>query len=155
MALVRWNQSGRNGPTRRALFDDSECFYEDDTGYLAHTGRGRLTARSTPAFSPRIDVVNEEKRILLHAEIPGVDKDDLDVTITNDLVTIKGERKDVDLSESECFYCRESAYGVFERSVELPEPVVNDEVKASLKNGVLTLTLPKATPSAAVKIKVG
>jgi HSP20 family protein len=151
MALVRWNTDTRPAPTATAARrDDGECYYEDYYGAL----RPWWVHRATPAFTPRVDVVNHEKEIIVRADVPGVEPDDLDVTITNDVVTIKGERKDDDLARSECFYCRESAVGAFERNVDLPDSVLRDEAKATLKNGVLTLTLPKERPTGPIKIEV-
>lgn len=144
MALVRWNPNRQNVTSPRNINNDIECFLEEFFG-----GQPRPTA-----YTPRVDLVNNESEIVLKADLPGIDKDDLDITVTNDLVTLKGERKIEESSENECFYCQESTYGAFERSIPLPDRVVGDETKASLKNGVLTLTLPKAEPRGAIKIKV-
>lgn len=155
MAVVRWNQGGRRVPTAQAPSDDGECFYEDDFSHDARPwwqGRGR---RPAPAVNTlRVDVANTAKEVVVRADVPGVEKEDLEVTITNDMVIIKGERKDLLESSTECFYCREAAFGAFERQIQLPEAVLNDKADAALKNGVLTLTIPKAEPKGAVRIKV-
>ena len=82
-------------------------------------------------------------------------KEDLDISISNDVVTLKGERKSEEESENnECYYCKESTYGSFERHIQLPENIASDEAKAGLENGILTLTLPKSEPKGSVKIEV-
>lgn len=132
MALVRWN-----APRRPDIFRDDEMYDEM---------RG--------AYSPRVDLVNNERTIILKAEVPGVDREDLDITVTADVVTLKGERKDAGLGENECYLCRESRLGTFERVIPLPESVVSDGARAVLKNGILTLSLPKSEPKKAIKIEV-
>ena len=153
MALVRWNPSGRNVALNRNFKDDWECFLEDFFGGQPRTWRNR-SEEYRPAFSPRVDLIDNKTEFIVRADVPGLDKDELDITINAEVVTIKGERKAEETSEDECFYCRESSYGSFERVVTLPEKIVNDEAKANLKNGVLTLNLPKAEPTGAVKIEV-
>lgn len=132
MALVRWN-----APRRPDIFRNED--YDDD-----------LRA----AYSPRVDLVNNERTIVLRAEVPGVDRESLDISVTSDVVTIKGERRDDEIGENECYLCRESRYGAFERVIPLPESVMSDEARAVLRNGILTLTLPKSAPKKAVKIEV-
>jgi HSP20 family protein len=132
MALVRWN-----APRRTDIFRDDD-FYDD----------------SRMAYAPRVDLVNNERTIVLRAEVPGVDRESLDISVTNDVVTLKGERKADEIGENECYLCRESRYGAFERVIPLPESVVSDEARAVLRNGVLTLTLPKSEPKKAIKIEV-
>lgn len=155
MALVRWNTGGRRVLSGQDRRDDIECLYEDLFGASANPWRqGRSRTEIVRGYDPRIDVVDSKEEVVVRAEVPGLDRDDLDVTIASELVTIKGERKDSLESESECFYCRETSFGSFERQVPLPERVVPDRAEATLRNGVLTLHLPKAEPKQAVKIKV-
>lgn len=156
MALVRWNPNRQNVASPRNINDDIECFLED---YFSGQSRPWHGQWSTPtqtrtSYTPRVDLVNNEKEIVLKADLPGIDKDDLDITVTNDVVTLKGERKSGETTENECYYCQESSYGSFERSIPLPDKVLSDEAQASLKNGVLTLTLPKSEPQGAFKVKV-
>ena len=155
MALVRWNPNRKNVGSSIKYDDDAECFYDDYYfgGYSRPWyGRWNVPARSSGSF--RVNLVNNDKEVVLTADLPGIEKEDLDITVTNDVVTIRGERKAEQTSEDECYYCQESTYGSFERSVPLPDKVVTGEASASLKNGVLTLTLPKAEPKGSVKIKV-
>ena len=151
MALVRWNPSGRNVTLNRENKDDWEYFLEN---FFSGQRRGRWAREYRPTFSPRVDLIDSKKDFVIRADVPGLDRDELDITINSEVVTIKGERKAEESSEDECFYCRESSYGSFERTVALPEKIVTNKAKASLKNGVLKLSLPKAKPTGSVKIEV-
>jgi HSP20 family protein len=96
------------------------------------------------SFSPSIDVTESDDAFLVTAEIPGVAQDDVDVSLTKDALTIKGEKK-VEQEEKEGgYYHLERRYGSFYRAIPLPPNVVDPEkVEASFDNGVLTITLPK------------
>jgi len=98
---------------------------------------------STYSWSPRVDVHETGKEILIDVELPGMEKKDVKVELKNNTLTISGERKSERKSDkNQC--CRiERHYGKFERSFGLPETVQPDKVSAEYKNGVLTLTLPK------------
>lgn len=156
MALVRWNPSGRNVTLNRDNKDDWECFLEDFFGGQRRSWRGQWSGDTRPSFSPQVDLVDNKKEFTIRADVPGLDKDDFDITINAEVVTIKGERKvgEESSDEDECYYCRESSYGSFERTIALPDKIITDEVRANLKNGVLTLNLPKAEPTGSVKIEV-
>ena len=152
MALVRWNPIERSA---RVYRDDLESVLEDFfvAGYSPLWGiRPRRAIVS--AHVPRIDIADSEKALVLKAEVPGFEKDDLDVTITRDAVTIKGGHKEEKEDSNECYYCRESAVGSFERRVPLPVEVNAEKAEAKLHNGVLTLVLPKAEAAGSVKIAV-
>jgi HSP20 family protein len=95
-------------------------------------------------FNPRLNVVETEKEIEVTAELPGIAEEDVEISISQDILTIKGEKKQ-ELEETEdSLYRMERRYGSFCRSIELPSGVVDaDEAQASYKNGVLTVSLPK------------
>ena len=99
-----------------------------------------------------LDVFQTEKDIVIKSAIAGVSGKDLDISITSEKVTIKGARKE-DLEErSKDYYYQELYWGDFERSVILPEEVNADETKATLKNGVLTIRLPKLSKEKKVSV---
>lgn len=101
-----------------------------------------------------IDVFKTDNEIIIQSTIAGVKAEDLDITIQNDMVTIKGERKrEIEVPPENYFY-QECYWGPFSRSVILPEEVKAEKATAELKNGILTLRLPKAEKSKATKIKV-
>ena len=96
------------------------------------------------AYVPSIDVKENEKEFQISAELPGMDDKDVEVSITGDVLTIKGEKKlEKEEEEDKGYYRRERAYGSFQRRIQLPAEVDTDKVSAHFKKGVLTVTLPK------------
>src|SRR5690606_10223362 len=91
-----------------------------------------------------IDVYQTEAEIVIKSTIAGVKPEDLDVSINNDMVTIKGERSNEEQVDHGNYYYQECYWGSFSRSVLLPVDVIPDKADASLKNGILTIRLPKA-----------
>jgi len=101
-----------------------------------------------------IDVYQTENEIVIKSTIAGVKPEDLDVSINNDMVTIKGERRNDEEVSGENYYYQECYWGSFSRSVVLPVDVIADKAEASLKNGILTIRLPKADVTKTKKIQV-
>lgn len=101
-----------------------------------------------------VDVFQTKDAIIIKSTIAGVRPEDIDISINNDMVTIRGKREiDETISEDDYFY-QECYWGGFSRSIILPTEIVSDRVEASLKNGVLTITLPKAKKSQSFSVKV-
>lgn len=94
-------------------------------------------------WAPAVDVVETEREIVLHAELPGMRKEDIDIQITGDTLTLRGERQRADMQRSENFHRIERQYGAFGRTFEIETPIDASKVSASYENGVLTITLPK------------
>jgi HSP20 family protein len=90
-----------------------------------------------------MNVSETDKEIRITAELPGVDQNDVDVSLDDDVLTIRGEKKFEQKEEKENFHFVERSYGTFQRSVRLPFPVDPEQVNASFENGVLTVSLPK------------
>lgn len=101
-----------------------------------------------------IDVYQTDNEIVLKSTIAGVKPEDLDVSINNDMVTIKGERRAEEEVSEENYYYQECYWGGFSRSVVLPVDVLPEKAEASLKNGILTIRLPKAEANKVKKIQV-
>lgn len=101
-----------------------------------------------------IDVYQTPSHIIIKSTIAGVKPEDLDITITNDMVTIRGKREKDEEIKTEDYYYQECYWGVFSRSVILPVDVQADEAEASLKNGILTIRLPKVEKIKTKKIRV-
>jgi len=101
-----------------------------------------------------IDVYQTDSDIVIKSTIAGVKPEDLDVSINNDMVTIKGERKKEEEVENSNYYYQECYWGSFSRSVLLPVDVLPEKVDAALKNGILTIRLPKADTTKTKKIQV-
>ncbi len=101
-----------------------------------------------------IDVYQTNDEMVIKSTIAGVTSEELDITITNDMVTIKGQReKDEDIS-SDSYYYQELYWGPFSRSVILPQEIDTESAKAGLKDGVLTIRLPKMERSRTKKLKI-
>lgn len=93
---------------------------------------------------PAMDMYQTENEVVVKATLPGVKADDIQVSITGDVLTLRGEvKQDAEVKEAN-YHLKERSFGSFSRSVSLPVPVVADKAKAEFENGVLTLVLPKA-----------
>ena len=99
------------------------------------------TART---WSVAVDVAENEDAYVVHATLPGIEVDDLEITLEDDVLTLKGEFKAEEEEENERFHVRERQIGSFSRSVRFPVTVDGDAVEATYKNGVLRLNVPKA-----------
>jgi HSP20 family protein len=99
--------------------------------------------RSVGLWTPRTNVTETQESLTITAELPGLEAKDVDVAISGDMLTIKGEKKQEKEEKDEHHHLMECSYGSFSRMVRLPAPVAADKIKASVKNGVLTVTLPK------------
>lgn len=103
---------------------------------------------------PRVDVVDRDADVVIRAELPGVKKEDLDVSITGDRVTIRATTSHEEAEEKGDYYRKELSRGVFSRTVPLPCAVQGDQSKATFKDGVMELVLPKVEPAKRQRIKV-
>jgi HSP20 family protein len=93
---------------------------------------------------PSIDLYQTDDEIVVKATLPGLDADDLDIQITGDTLTLRGETKSEEEIEETAYHLRERRKQSFSRSLRLPNTVIAEKAKAEMKNGVLTLSLPKA-----------
>lgn len=106
------------------------------------------------AYAPRIDVIDRENDVLLRAEVPGVDKDDLDMSMTDDAVTLKGTIRHEEHKEEGEYVFQETRRGAFSRTIPLPAYVDGSKAKARYRDGVVELTLPKTERSRRQKIEI-
>jgi HSP20 family protein len=93
---------------------------------------------------PAIDLFQTEDEVVIKASLPGLNSEDVHISVTADVLTLSGEFKQEDEKKEATYHIREHRYGSFERSVMLPVDVQTDKAKADFENGVLTITLPKA-----------
>ena len=107
-------------------------------------GVGAPTHAAPGGFAPRIDVVEREAELLVSAELPGLDEKDFQLEIHGDVLTIRGEKRNELAEGARGWRGSERSYGSFRRSIQLPVEVESARASASFRNGVLTVTLPKA-----------
>ena len=131
MTLVKWT------PKRNMfnVFDDVEKMINQAFGHSI------LNKEITSHVQPLLDVYETDNTIVASLELPGVEKKDVEVSVSNGFLTISGERKNI---SSEGRIWQETSFGTFKRTFEITEAVVEDKIKALFKNGVLKISLPKA-----------
>jgi HSP20 family protein len=106
-------------------------------------------------FSPKVDIAEHDKAISLHVEIPGVNKEDVKISINEDrILSIHGEKKQGETQEDHKYIRIERRFGSFSRSFTLPENIDINGIQAEFSNGILTITLPKAEPEKPKSIEV-
>jgi HSP20 family protein len=128
-----------------------ENFFPRD---LFQLGRWPQWAGSLEGRLPAVDVVDRGDAIVVRAEVPGVKKEDLDVSVSDHIVTIHGASRQEEEREEEQYYRRETSRREYARSVNLPAAVNGEAAKAHFEDGVLELTLPKVAPTQRRSIKI-
>lgn len=103
---------------------------------------------------PSLDVSETKDDLVVKVEVPGLEAKDIDISIINDVLTIKGEKKQEKEEKDEDFHRVERAYGTFSRSIRLPVDVDSNRIKATHKNGVLKIVLPKSEKAKSKEIKI-
>lgn len=130
--LIRWEPAREMVTLREAmdrLFDDAFT---------------RPFGMETGLRVPAVDLYQTDDEIVVHASLPGMKADDVQISITGELLTLKGEFKEKEEKKEKAYHLREQRFGSFERTVSLPTAVMADKAKAEFEDGVLTITLPKA-----------
>ena len=133
--LIRWQPMGETVTLRDAM---DRLFDEAFTRPWA-MGDGRISR-----FAPAVDMFETENEVVVKAALPGMKAEDVDINVTGEMLTIKGELKEENESKDKAYHIREHRWGSFERSMGLPTAVVPDKAKAEFENGILTVTLPRA-----------
>lgn len=106
------------------------------------------------AWAPSVDIFENKDQIVLEAELPGMKQEDFDLTIENNVITLRGERKFEKTEETDNYHRVERSYGSFTRSFTLPQTVSAEDAKAEYNNGVLRVTLPKREETKSRRIEV-
>jgi HSP20 family protein len=105
-------------------------------------------------WEPMTDISETKSKLIVKAELPGMEAEDIEVSLTNDILLIKGEKKKETEKKGENHFCVERYYGSFQRMFRLPVEVKSDKIEAEFKNGVLTITMPKNSKAKKKEIKV-
>lgn len=142
MTITRWSPTSelmRMHDQLNRLFDESA-----ERGTDLHYG----------SWSPAVDLREEDYQYVLHADMPGMKKDDIDIHVENNVLTITGERRFESEAKKDNYHRIERAYGKFVRSFTLPARVVADAISAGYRDGVLEVAIPKAEESKPKKIAI-
>jgi HSP20 family protein len=132
--LIRWEPAREMMTLREAmdrLFDDAFT--------------SPLSVRSGWSMSaPAIDMYQTDNEIVVKVALPGFKADEVQINVTGEILTLKGEVKHEEEKKEKAWHIREQRWGAFERSIALPTDVISDKARAEFENGILTITLPKA-----------
>ncbi|MGR9116290.1 MAG: Hsp20/alpha crystallin family protein [Gammaproteobacteria bacterium] len=159
--IVSTTQSGSPVKSNLISFDELDRWFDD---FFSRRGAWPRIFESRFPFSerefpfgggvPKVDIIDHDDEVEIHAALPGVKKEDLDVSITENLITIRAEAKHDEKTEDKNYYRREISRDAFQRTLTLPAYVNGDKAKASFKDGMLNITLPKTEPSKRKSIEI-
>ena len=146
MSLIRWR------PTHDLMNirDEMSRLFDNFFAGLPERGKELLGGE----WSPSVDVSETDEEVVVTAELPGVKQDEVDITITDDVLTLKGEKKEEKEVKEKNYHRVERTYGSFQRSIGLPTGVEAGKAKATYKDGVLCITIPKAEEAKPKQIKI-
>ena len=147
MAIVRWQPFCDLMATERGF----DRLFRDAFSSVLPVREGELPTR---AWAPAVDICENENNIVLKAELPGVDPEDVEVRVEDNTLYLKGERKFEKDTKEENYHRMERSYGSFARSFALPNSIDAEKVAAEYKDGLLTLTLPKREETKPKTIKI-
>ena len=154
--LRRWDEDERTFPSFRRDFEslhrEMDRMFDD---FFRGAPSRALQMPETFAFGevmPSVDIAEDDKAFRIAVELPGMDEKDLDVTLTEGLLTIRGEKKQEHEDKGKDFYRKERSFGSFRRALPIPGDVDESKIDAAFKKGVLTITLPK-TEEAKKKVR--
>jgi len=154
MAIERWNPFGNTVERWQPLRSVADLQSEMNRLFDGVFGHPATMVTGERLWAPRVDVYETKDDVVLSFELPGVSEKDVNVSITGDLLTVKGERRFEQDLKDESYHRLERIYGKFERTVQLPMPVQGDKVKAIYREGILKVQLPKADEVKPREIKI-
>lgn len=137
-------------------WDIDSMFDESFLRPFSLLGRSLMRTAAMSDVIPSVDIFDDDGEIVMKAELPGMKKEDIDVTLTDSSITLSGEKKMENEIKKKDYYKWERSYGSFCRTFELPSEVVPGKVKSSFKDGILEVRMPKseAAKSKEVKVKI-
>jgi HSP20 family protein len=148
MAIVRWD------PARELDVLQSDMNRLFDTFFQAR-GPQRASGAGNGRWIPAMDLTESEDQFVLRADLPGLTKDDVEIQVKDDVLTVSGERKSRQQDQGEGYYRVERSFGRFSRSLELPGGVDASAVSADFENGVLEVRIPKPEQQQPTRIEIG
>jgi HSP20 family protein len=148
MALIKWRPGRVFDP-----FDDMVDL-QKQINQLFNSSLGRTAPSAQGEWIPAVDVYKQENSYIVEAELPGIDKDDVQLSIEDNVLTISGSKKSSKKEKAENYYCYERTCGEFSRSFRLPTDIDLGKVKANFNNGVLKAELPIAETAKPKQISI-
>jgi HSP20 family protein len=145
MALVRWRPLGDFVDIR----DEIDRLFDT---FLPAKSEAEYPV--TTAWVPRVDVAETDNEVVVTTELPGVERKDVKLSVEDNVLTIGGEKKQENETKEKNYHCVERRYGTFSRSFTLPTRIQADKVKATFKDGILTMKLPKAEEAKTKEIPI-
>jgi len=151
--LARWEPFG--GIRRRGdVFGELTRMQEEMNRFFDDFFGEQRRGMAEGAWLPSVDVSETDSELVVRAELPGMSHEDIEINVQDNILTLKGEKKQEKKEEKENFHRLERSYGSFSRSFSLPTGVKPDDIKATFKDGVLQVTMPKAEEAKAKKIAI-
>jgi HSP20 family protein len=142
--LTPWRPFGELSSLRREM----DRLWEN---FFVERPLGKIWERE---WAPSLDMSETKDNFVVKAEVPGIDAKHIDISFTGDVLTIRGEKSQEKEEKEEDYHLVERSYGSFSRSVRLPAEVESTKIKASYKNGILRITLPKSEKAKAKEVKI-
>jgi HSP20 family protein len=153
--LISRNSEKRGLPVRREYDNPFDSLQHEMSRLIDHFFEGGLMPTGADdwsgAFLPTIDVKENDQAFVVSAELPGLDEKDVEVLLSADSLTIKGEKKQEKEEKDQNYHRIERRYGSFNRVVTLPAEILTDKAEANFKKGILHITLPKAEKKSGAK----
>lgn len=146
----RWDWGESPFRALQRMADEMDRMF-DDFGLGRRGGRSMWRETGAEVWAPDVEVFQKNNELIIRADLPGLKRDEVSVEVTDDAVTLRGERKREHEEEREGFYRSERSYGSFYRVVPVPDGAMTDQAKANFSNGVLEITMP--APPASTKAR--
>ena len=147
MAIVRWDPF-------RDLMTLQERMNEMFERTLRRRGPEEEEGLAPRAWSPAVDIYETDEKMVIKTELPGLKKEDIDIEVRDNTLTLKGERKFEKEIKQENYHRVERAYGSFQRSFTLPSTIKQEAIEATFKDGILEVSLPKAEEAKPKKVEI-
>jgi HSP20 family protein len=149
MSIMRWD------PFRWDPFDEVETLRRSmDRVFGELLMRTPRRTKALKEWEPSVEMFETTNEVVVRAELPNIDPKQVDITVTDDTITLRGETKHEEEQKERNYYYRELLYGEFTRTLRLPTVVKSAEAKAVYKDGVLEVKIPKAAPVKAIPVKI-
>ena len=149
MALMRWRERGWPFRGLDELRDEMDRIFERTFGRAERRGIPMVRG-----WVPSIDMFDRDSEVVVRADIPGMSKEDIDISVLGNMLTISGEQKSEEKIDEDNYQYRERSYGKFQRNLPLPQGVDAGNIKASYKDGTLEITMPKTEEAKPKQIEV-